>query len=125
MSRKARWGWLVCLMLGASLNAVAQQPNANATAIEELGELDYDKRAAARVREAATRILEKTFSARVKELIPKLGNDSFDIRQQVENELLEIGAPALAALRVALKDADLEVSRRAAKAIDAITRRLR
>jgi hypothetical protein len=58
--------------------------------------------------------------ARVGRLIDQLGTDSFQEREQARQDLETIGVPALPALRQAIKQSDLETSRRAASLIRTI-----
>ena len=51
--------------------------------------------------------------ARVKGLIKKLGDDSFEVREKATEELVKIGRLAVPLLQQATKDDDREVSRRA------------
>jgi len=50
---------------------------------------------------------------RISQLITKLGDDDFNVRQEAQEELRKMGQPALPALREAAKSADPEVSSRA------------
>ncbi|GIW80496.1 MAG: hypothetical protein KatS3mg105_2303 [Gemmatales bacterium] len=56
----------------------------------------------------------------IKEMIRKLGDDSFQTREQATNELIALGRVALPHLQAALKDSDLEIVRRAEKCIEKI-----
>jgi hypothetical protein len=68
----------------------------------------------------------KTESApRIGRLIDQLGADSFQDREQARKELETIGLPALPALRQAIKQSDLETSRRAASLIRVIEEKAR
>ena len=51
--------------------------------------------------------------ARLKALVKQLGDDSFKEREKATEELLKIGKPAVALLRDAINDPDLEIRRRA------------
>src|SRR5581483_4353900 len=51
-----------------------------------------------------------------------LGADDFEERERAAKELIEVGAPALAALRRAAEGTDLEVARRAKACIPEIER---
>jgi hypothetical protein len=57
---------------------------------------------------------------RVKDLIRKLGDDSFTVREEAGKELIGIGKPAIPQLQAALKDADLEIARRAEELLSKI-----
>ena len=50
---------------------------------------------------------------KIQGLIRQLGDDSFEVREKATAALIDAGSPALPALRVAARDADLEISRRA------------
>jgi HEAT repeat protein len=58
--------------------------------------------------------------ARTQLLIRQLGDDSFKVRQQASRDLVAQGPLALPLLRVAAKDTDLEVKRRALQCIQRI-----
>jgi HEAT repeat protein len=55
-------------------------------------------------------------------LIDKLGDDSFEVRQQAENQIKALGTRILPLLKQALKNPDLEVRTRAKKLVEAIER---
>ncbi len=52
--------------------------------------------------------------ARLDELVKKLGDDEFDVREKASVELVKAGRLAVPLLKVAMKESDAEVSRRAA-----------
>jgi HEAT repeat protein len=58
--------------------------------------------------------------ARINALIRQLGDDSFRVREAATRELTKLGRPAVPFLRAALKDQDIEISRRARKILDAL-----
>lgn len=59
--------------------------------------------------------------AQVQQLIDQLGDDSFDIREKASKRLVELGKPAVAALRRAAADSkDPEIRLRAQKALTEI-----
>jgi hypothetical protein len=60
---------------------------------------------------------------KAKELIRKLGDDSFAVREKAAADLVELGAVALPFLREAAKDKDLEIARRAQECLDKIGER--
>ena len=60
-------------------------------------------------------------NADVAKLIRQLGSDDFSQRQNAEQRLIDIGLPALAALRTATNDRDAEIALRAQRAIFKIT----
>ncbi len=59
-------------------------------------------------------------SKQVRTLIGKLGDDSFDVREQAEKDLVQLGPVAVAPLEKACQDDDKEVARRAQEALKAI-----
>ena len=60
--------------------------------------------------------------ARYAELVRALGDKRFSVREKATRDLIAIGEPALPFLKKALKDGDLEMTRRAAGCIRAIER---
>ncbi len=60
--------------------------------------------------------------ARINRLVQDLGSDNADLREEATRILRDIGAPALPALKDALKSQDAEVSYRAQRLIDEIER---
>jgi HEAT repeat protein len=66
------------------------------------------------------RTLTQAEQEKVKAWIRKLGDKSFTVREQAVNELVTRGTMILPLLREALKDSDLEVSRRAQRCIKRI-----
>ena len=60
--------------------------------------------------------------ARYAELVRALGDKSFSVREKATRDLIAIGEPVLPFLKKALKDGDLEMTRRAAGCIRAIER---
>lgn len=64
-------------------------------------------------------------AGRVARLIEQLGDDEFDSREEASKALVALGEPALAALRkAAASSTDLEIRRRAKRAVDAISARM-
>lgn len=61
-----------------------------------------------------------TRDARIAELVRKLGDPTFDVREAAQRELIAIGGPALKALDEATRSADPEVASRATEAISRI-----
>lgn len=59
------------------------------------------------------RTLPETESGKIKQLIKLLGDDSFEKREQATEDLVRLGNQAEGLLQQALKDPDVEVSRRA------------
>ncbi len=59
---------------------------------------------------------------RVERLVRQLGSESFDEREKAVKELIEIGAPALEALRKAASSSDAEVAMRAKASVPEIER---
>lgn len=57
---------------------------------------------------------------KLKELIRRLGDDSFEAREKASADLVAVGRVALPLLEQALKDPDLEVARRSEKCIELI-----
>src|SRR5262245_16219782 len=65
---------------------------------------------------------DKELAARIDRLIQQLGDDSFTVREKAEQELADIGEPALAKLAIAVKDSSAERSQRAAKLLKDVRR---
>jgi hypothetical protein len=59
------------------------------------------------------RTLPETESGKIKQLIKQLGDDSFDKREQASEDLVRLGNQAEGLLQQAVKDPDVEISRRA------------
>jgi hypothetical protein len=57
---------------------------------------------------------------KVRALVKRLGDDSFDEREKATKELIALGSPALPELRRAAKDGDAEVAMRARRCLDKI-----
>ncbi len=57
---------------------------------------------------------------RIARLVKQLGSDEFEDREKASRELVEVGPVARTQLQLAVRDKDLEVSRRAARALDEI-----
>src|SRR5690348_16977992 len=60
---------------------------------------------------------------RVADLISRLGDKTFKVRERAVNGLIAVGPPALPALRKVMKGGDLETSRRAEQCVQMIERR--
>src|SRR5712692_6985574 len=71
--------------------------------IEDAALLDYFRK----------RTLFDADLAKVKQLVRKLGDDAFIVRNRATNDLIAMGATARLALREGLTDADAEIVRRA------------
>jgi WD40 repeat protein len=67
---------------------------------------------------------EQPLAAEIARLIAQLGDDQFDKREEASKRLVEIGEPALPALRQALDSKDAEVRTRAERLLAAIARRI-
>ncbi len=63
------------------------------------------------------RTLTEADRQRVGELIRKLGNDSFEVREQASADLQALGQVALPLLNRAVTDADPEIARRASECL--------
>ncbi len=61
--------------------------------------------------------------AKSQALVKRLGDESFGVREKAGEELVALGAPAVPALQAALRDEDLEVSRRALACLERIRTR--
>jgi HEAT repeat protein len=64
-----------------------------------------------------------TEPARLAAAIRRLGDDSFDVREQTSRDLITAGRPAVPLLRRALSDPDAEIARRADRCLLAIDQR--
>ena len=58
---------------------------------------------------------------RIRQLVSQLGDDSYQVREQAQKQLIEIGPPATAAVQEATRSDDPEVKQRAGKILKAIT----
>src|SRR5262245_12186904 len=63
--------------------------------------------------------------AKVKDLVRKLGDDVFIVRNRATNDLIAMGATARPALREGISDADAEIVRRATGCLEAIDKNLK
>jgi hypothetical protein len=59
---------------------------------------------------------------KVKGLVKDLGDDSFEVRENAQQELTRLGAVALPELRQAVKSADAEIATRARRCLDSIVK---
>lgn len=66
------------------------------------------------------RTLSSNERARLQQVVRELGDEEFNVRQKASRTLIQAGHNAVPFLRPALKDPDLEISRRAARCLDAI-----
>jgi HEAT repeat protein len=66
------------------------------------------------------RTMSETKRKKIAGLIGMLGDEDFTTREKATTDLIDIGAPARPMLSAALRDNDLEVRRRARRALDAI-----
>src|SRR5262249_14327309 len=64
------------------------------------------------------RTLSNDSKQRLEELVKKLGDSSFPVREEAERELVAFGAAALPLVKAALDDPDLEIARRARRCED-------
>jgi tetratricopeptide (TPR) repeat protein len=62
------------------------------------------------------------FEKKVSDLIEKLGDDDFSVRQKAQKDLVDIGSGAYQMLEKALKNDDLEIRHRASKAMAEIVK---
>src|SRR5262249_45356693 len=63
------------------------------------------------------RTLTDARRTQIETLIRQLGDEAFDVRENAEVELLKVGQPALALLRQAVNDPDVEIRQRAQKCL--------
>src|SRR6516162_2565606 len=66
------------------------------------------------------RIPDRADAKKIKQLITQLGDESFEKREEASRALVALGPRARDALRVAAKDADLEIARRAEDCLQTI-----
>jgi HEAT repeat protein len=99
------------------------------SAVAELADVERALKAAGQGTDAESlvqffrqRTLTPTHKERLSAAIRRLGDDSFEARQEASAELVAAGAPAVPLLQAALADPDLEVVRRAERCIEAIRR---
>src|SRR5947209_5180929 len=64
------------------------------------------------------RTISEATRTKVAELIRQMGAEEYDEREKASKAVVEIGAPARPQLREALTDGELEVRRRARRALD-------
>jgi hypothetical protein len=67
-----------------------------------------------------TQVRKEDDLEKVRALIKRLGDDSFEEREKATKELIALGSPALPELRKAAKDGDAEVATRARRCLDKI-----
>jgi hypothetical protein len=63
---------------------------------------------------------DAALAEKVQKLIRQLGNDQYKVREEAGKQLVEIGRPAVPALREAMKGDDVEVKHRAGRILDTI-----
>jgi HEAT repeat protein len=68
-----------------------------------------------------TRTPNETTRQQIEDLVRQLGADQFDTRRKASEELVRRGLPAVPFLRRALEHSDLEVRRRAGRALETLT----
>jgi hypothetical protein len=64
------------------------------------------------------RTLSDDSRRRLDDLVKKLGDPTFQAREEAERDLLAFGSPALPLVKAALDDPDLEIARRARRCVD-------
>src|SRR5262249_33138620 len=74
------------------------------------------------LQEFRTRTLSGAQLAHVRELIRRLGDESFPVREQASAQLAKLGKSGAALLRAALDSPDAEVRHRAQRCLDALAR---
>jgi hypothetical protein len=70
--------------------------------------------------ELTKRTLTEADMTKAQNLIEKLGDDSFEVRQSAEDTLKKMGSMIIPLLRAALKNSDLEIRNRSKKCLDSI-----
>ena len=60
---------------------------------------------------AATAVLGQDQDSKFKDWIDKLGDSDFELREKAQEALIQIGEPAIPALKAAMKSGDAEVAR--------------
>jgi hypothetical protein len=84
----------------------------------DISEVEIEKYTEAREQEIK-KVLAEILQAKIDELIKQLGTEDWQVREKAQKELIDIGQPALASLKKALKSNDPEVCLRAKNIIDA------
>jgi hypothetical protein len=109
---------LVLLTFIAPARPAEDDPLDQAVDTLKRNKLDTDTKAL--VAMIKKRTVSETTRAKVAGLIKQLGADEFDDREKASDELIEMGGAARAQLTAALKNSDLEIRKRARKALDKI-----
>jgi HEAT repeat protein len=63
---------------------------------------------------------DATLTEKIQKLIRQLGDDQYKVRDEAGKQLIEIGRPAVPALREAMKSDDVEVKHRAGRLVETI-----
>jgi HEAT repeat protein len=79
-----------------------------------------DSEGPALIKELEKRTLTEEKTTKANDLIEKLGDDSFDVRQDAETDLKKMGPMIMPLLRAALKNPDLEIRTRSKKLLAAL-----
>lgn len=120
-SKSWRWALVLIGVLAARETLQSQSPARDAGNDEQIltsAGIGVDGKAL--LQYFRNRTLNRNDAARIEQLIRKMGDSSFSVREQATNDLIAAGRAALPFLRIAVKDTDLEVSRRAERCVQAI-----
>lgn len=117
-----RSSWLAGVLLaGLGLLGNARADESTQTADETaLREAGLNVNAEAMLRFFRVRTLSEADQSRLTATVRRLGDSVFTVRENATQELIAVDRPALPFLRPALKDADLEIARRARRCIESI-----
>src|SRR5206468_4091377 len=69
-----------------------------------------------------SRMVSEPELRRIQAIVRQLGDDSYAVRERATGELIAAGLPAVAPLRLATKDPDVEIARRAERCLKKIER---
>src|SRR5207244_579141 len=108
------------LVIAVSRSAAADQEHPRAADEKLLQEAGLKTDGPALLDFFRKRTLSEADIAKLAEAVRQLGDNSFSVREKATAELVAAGRNALPSLRSGLKDADLEIARRAQECIRAI-----
>jgi hypothetical protein len=117
--RRFLLGPIVCVLLPVAGSAAEKAAEADMSVLKAAGiPTDASSLAAYFKRRTAT----LADQARIKELVRRLGNDEFKVREEASRQLVMLGPRARPFLQAALKDSDPEIVRRAQDCLESIAR---
>ena len=117
--RRYLLGSIVCVLVPVGIGAAGPPADADEAALKAAGIPTDGPGLASYFKKRTTTVAN---AERIKELVRRLGDDDFKMREEASRQLMMLGPRARPFLQAALKDSDPEIVRRAGDCLERISR---